>query len=63
MGPRAHYLGPEVPEEALIWQVPIPAVDHKLINESDIATLKGKILDSGMSISGLVSPAKQQNGL
>ena len=57
MGPRARYLGPEVPDEELIWQDPIPAVDHELINESDIATLKGKILDSGLSVSELVSTA------
>jgi catalase-peroxidase len=57
MGPRARYLGPEVPEEELIWQDPIPQVDHELINESDIVTLKGKILDSGLSISELVATA------
>jgi catalase-peroxidase len=57
MGPRARYLGPEVPAEELIWQDPIPAVDHKLINDKDIATLKGKILDSGLSVSELVSTA------
>ena len=57
MGPRARYLGPEVPSEELIWQDPIPEVDHELINDSDIATLKGKILDSGLSISELVSTA------
>jgi len=57
MGPRTRFLGPEVPKEELIWQDPIPAVDHKLINESDIKALKGKILDSGLSISELVSTA------
>lgn len=57
MGPRARYLGPEVPAEELIWQDPIPKVDHVLIGESDIATLKGKILASGLSISELVSTA------
>ena len=57
MGPRARYLGPEVPEEELIWQDPIPEVDHELINDNDIATLKGKILDSGLSLSELVSTA------
>ncbi len=57
MGPRARYLGPEVPAEELIWQDPIPQVDHELINDSDIATLKGKILDSGLSVSQLVSTA------
>ncbi len=57
MGPRARYLGPEVPSEELIWQDPVPAVDHELINESDSATLKGKILASGLSISELVSTA------
>ena len=51
MGPRARYLGPEVPAEELIWQDPIPAVDHKLIDAKDIAALKGKILASGLSVS------------
>ena len=55
MGPRARYLGPEVPAEELIWQDPIPAVDHKLIDAQDIASLKAKILVSGLSISELVS--------
>ena len=57
MGPRARYLGPEVPEEELIWQDPIPAVTHKLIDEKNIADLKGKILASGLSVSQLVSTA------
>jgi catalase-peroxidase len=57
MGPKSRYLGPEVPEEDLIWQDPIPPVDHKLINEKDIADLKRKILASGLSISELVSTA------
>ncbi|AKB19528.1 MULTISPECIES: catalase/peroxidase HPI [unclassified Methanosarcina] len=57
MGPRARYLGPEVPAEELIWQDPIPAVNHKLIDEKDIASLKGKVLASGLSISQLVSTA------
>ena len=57
MGPRARYLGPEVPAEELIWQDPIPAVDHKLMDEQDIASLKGKILASGLSVSQLVSTA------
>jgi catalase-peroxidase len=57
MGPRARYLGPEVPDEELIWQDPIPEVDHELIDDNDIATLKGKILASGLSISELVSTA------
>jgi len=57
MGPKTRYLGPEVPEEDLIWQDPIPAVDHELIDEKDIAALKGKILDSGLSVSELVSTA------
>jgi catalase-peroxidase len=57
MGPRARYLGPEVPAEALIWQDPIPTVNHKLINEKDIASLKAKILASGLSVSQLVSTA------
>ncbi len=57
MGPVARYLGPEVPEEELIWQDPIPAVTHELINDQDIAELKGKILESGLSVSQLVSTA------
>ena len=57
MGPRARYLGPEVPKEELIWQDPIPAVNHKLIDAQDIAALKGKILASGLTISQLVSAA------
>jgi len=57
MGPRSRYLGPEVPEEELIWQDPIPPVDHKLIDETDTAYLKKKILSSGLSISELVSTA------
>ena len=57
MGPRARYLGPEVPKEDLIWQDPVPAVDHKLIDDKDIGALKAKILGSGLSISQLVSTA------
>jgi catalase-peroxidase len=57
MGPRSRYLGPEVPAEELIWQDPVPAVDHKLIDAKDIAALKAKILTSGLSISQLVSTA------
>jgi len=57
MGPRSRYLGPEVPAEELIWQDPVPAVDHKLIDEKDIAELKGEILASGLSIPQLVSTA------
>ena len=57
MGPRARYLGPEVPAEELIWQDPVPAVDHKLIDAKDIADLKAKILASGLSISELVGAA------
>jgi catalase-peroxidase len=57
MGPRARYLGPEVPAEDIIWQDPIPAVNHKLIGEKEIASLKAKILASGLSISQLVSTA------
>jgi catalase-peroxidase len=57
MGPRARYLGPDVPKEELIWQDPIPGVDHTLIDEQDIAALKGKVLASGLSVSELVSSA------
>jgi len=57
MGPRARYLGPEVPAEVLIWQDPVPAVAHKLIGAKDITDLKGKILASGLSVSQLVSTA------
>ncbi|HTA92284.1 MAG TPA: catalase/peroxidase HPI [Polyangiaceae bacterium] len=57
MGPRARYLGPEVPAEELIWQDPVPAVDHPLIGEHDVAALKGKLLASGLTVSELVSTA------
>jgi catalase-peroxidase len=57
MGPRARYLGPEVPKEVLIWQDPIPEVNHELIDDKDITTLKAKILASGLPISQLVSAA------
>jgi len=57
MGPKSRYLGPEVPDEELIWQDPIPEVDHELIGEVDIASLKSKILDSGLTIPELVSTA------
>jgi catalase-peroxidase len=57
MGPRARYLGPEVPAEALIWQDPIPEVDHQLVDEGDIARLKEMILASGLSVAELVSTA------
>jgi catalase-peroxidase len=57
MGPRSRYLGPEVPSEELIWQDPVPAVDHELIDAQDIVDLKGKILASGLSIPELVSTA------
>jgi catalase-peroxidase len=57
MGPRARYLGPEVPAEELLWQDPIPALDHPLVAEPDIASLKQKILASGLSVSDLVSTA------
>jgi len=57
MGPRVRYLGPEVPAEELIWQDPIPAVDHPLIDEKDVTELKAKVLASGLSVSELVSTA------
>lgn len=57
MGPRARYLGKEVPAEEFIWQDPVPAVDHELIGGDDVAALKSKILDSGLSVSELVSTA------
>ncbi|HBC79869.1 MAG TPA: catalase/peroxidase HPI, partial [Bacteroidales bacterium] len=57
MGPRSRYLGPEVPKEELIWQDPVPAADHPLIDEKDITDLKAKILASGLKVSQLVSTA------
>jgi catalase-peroxidase len=57
MGPRSRYLGPEVPAEVLLWQDPVPAVDHDLIDAQDIAALKGKILATGLSVGQLVSTA------
>ncbi len=57
MGPKTRYLGPEVPAEDLLWQDPIPEVTHKLVDENDVANLKGKILGSGLSVSELVSAA------
>lgn len=57
MGPRERYLGADVPQEVLLWQDPIPAVDHQLIDENDIAGLKAKVLASGLSVSELVSTA------
>nr|WP_121273392.1 catalase/peroxidase HPI [Pedobacter schmidteae] len=57
MGPRSRYLGPDVPQEELIWQDPVPAVDHVLIDANDIASLKSKVLESGLTISELVSTA------
>ena len=57
MGPRARYLGPEVPKEELIWQDPIPTVNHPLINAQDIASLKAKVLASGLSVGELISTA------
>src|SRR5690348_9703219 len=57
MGPLARYLGPEVPKEELIWQDPIPAVDYEGVDASDVAVLKAKVLDSGLSVSQLVSTA------
>jgi catalase-peroxidase len=57
MGPRARYLGDEVPAEDLIWQDPVPAVDHALVDAGDVAALKSEILDSGLSVSELVRTA------
>jgi len=57
MGPRTRYLGPEVPAEELLWQDPVPATDHELVDEQDIASLKAKVLASGLSISQLVTTA------
>ncbi|GLQ87606.1 catalase/peroxidase HPI [Dyella flagellata] len=57
MGPRARYLGPEVPAEELLWQDPVPAIDHPLIDEQDVVTLKASLLASGLSIAELVSTA------
>src|SRR5260221_3772002 len=57
MGPVVRYLGPEVPSETLIWQDPVPAVDHELVDAADIAALKGQVLAAGLSVSQLVSTA------
>src|SRR5690606_6858044 len=57
MGPASRYLGPEVPDEELIWQDPVPAVDHELVDADDITALKNQILESGLSVSALVSTA------
>ncbi|EQD80042.1 catalase/peroxidase HPI, partial [mine drainage metagenome] len=57
MGPRSRYLGPEVPAQELIWQDPVPAVDHPLVDAQDVAALKGRILASGLSIAELVQTA------
>ncbi|MGN7740344.1 catalase/peroxidase HPI [Pseudomonas sp. 22526] len=57
MGPLSRYLGPEMPNEELLWQDPVPAVDHPLVNHGDVATLKSKLLASGLSVSQLVSTA------
>ncbi|MCI4670970.1 MAG: catalase/peroxidase HPI [Bacteroidia bacterium] len=57
MGPRARYLGSEVPSEVLIWQDPVPAVDHELVNDSDVAELKSRVIASGLTVSQLVSTA------
>ncbi|PBJ25971.1 Catalase-peroxidase [Pseudomonas sp. ACN8] len=57
MGPLSRYLGPEMPNEELLWQDPIPAVDHPLVNDSDVASLKSKVLASGLTVSQLVSTA------
>ena len=55
MGPRSRYLGPLVPAEPLLWQDPVPDVDHELVGEQDVADLKAKVLASGLSVSQLVS--------
>ena len=57
MGPRSRYLGADVPEEELVWQDPVPAVDHDLVNDADLSTLKDKLINSGLSNSDLVSTA------
>ncbi|NHV87703.1 catalase-peroxidase, partial [Escherichia coli] len=57
MGPKARYLGPEVPAEDLIWQDVVPPVDHPLVDDVDIASLKEKVLGSGLSVQELVSTA------
>ena len=57
MGPKSRYLGPEIPSEDLLWQDPIPVVNHKLINEKDVADLKAKVLKSGLTVAQLVSTA------
>jgi catalase-peroxidase len=57
MGPRARYLGPEVPKEELLWQDPVPVVNHKLVDDKDVAALKAKILASGLTVSQLVTTA------
>jgi catalase-peroxidase len=57
MGPKSRYLGPEVPDEELIWQDPVPAVEHELVSEEDVSVLKKKILDSGLSVPELVGTA------
>ena len=57
MGPKSRYVGPEVPDEDLIWQDPLPAVDHALVDDADVAALKAKVIESGLSVSQLVSTA------
>jgi catalase-peroxidase len=57
LGPRSRYLGPEVPKEVLIWQDPVPAVDHPLVDAADVAALKAKVLESGLTVSELVGTA------
>jgi catalase-peroxidase len=62
MGPLSRYLGAEVPKEVLIWQDPLPAVDHELVNDQDIAQLKAKLLDSGLTTASVAVSADTSYG-